>query len=351
MHPMDRNQPLELGVHAIPTTNLKKAWEDFIYFLPDLQKSKMTTAQTLPRIHALLIGQIPPLQIDENLMTEMVTNLVCVDRDVPLADPRIVPAVQRAIREAIAERGVMGVLGGQIESAKFNVNTELEIGLRSYGIRQIESGRPETIYAPVATPIYTPQGVRVYLGLTRGLADVYQVLCRTYDEAMRQRTLPGERIKAMAFFQGYGASALHPFVDANGRAFMGQFVHDINKLGVTTSEIPHLGELHEDQANNMFSSFGKIFLERFLRTNKIPLLTQEEARYVITTPNERSEYMRQLRDVLMRGIALGPYNQEPEIDQILNGGVELINIWLSKIGFLPSDIFENMRRRFKPVAQ
>lgn len=320
----------------IPSEGKKEGWDQFLAIMPDLLSQRLTTREVMPILHAATTSAVNLPEIPKGLQDIAALTLLIQGRDQQSIN-RVLEFVRDGIFSSEAAQA-----GHILPDTKAKVNIPRIGQLRQFGERSINNGPNKTIYAAHLKPfdVGEPEPM-IYSGLTEGLDEVFDELCAKFDELQEQyKDAPlHERLRVINYFQMWGASVIHPFCDANGRAFGAKLVFDLNRIGMPVTAIPSLGEINPELAENALALVGERFLMQFLMTNGLPLFTSEQAETIERSSFHWQRYTEHLRACILNGIRQGIYPQE-EYETFIGGGVFNIVLGLSKDGHMPRRIYE-----------
>lgn len=137
--------------------------------------------------------------------------------------PFLFDAFMASVPPAFAELVVLETLSGH---------------LRQFGKRSLNGGAWETVYAPHTCEfVNNITGASVwYVGLSKGLDEIYALLCDSFDAKMRAAKTQEDRLAALLEFNLVGVRLVHPFWDGNGRTFSAHSDLWLERLGIRLSE-------------------------------------------------------------------------------------------------------------------
>ncbi len=318
--------------HAIPSEPREAGWKKFMEEVPLLMGSGLNTQETTLRLHELVTHGIQLQEIPASLMyvATMTTLIQGRTQDV-------INKVDRAHVNGMVDV-TRAQLGEVLEDTRCHIDMPRIGKLRQAGVRSINNGPVHTVHMAHLTPMGKDS---IYFGLTEGLDKVFGELCARVDEIEKQIE-EGDmmsRIRLITYFQLWGAAIIHPFCDANGRAFMAKLVLDINKMGIPATKPLTLGELNPDLEDNALNLVSEAFHREFLKVNNIPLLTEFQAFTLIQNEQAYSMYMSMLKTAILQGVRDG-INFRGEYEQYFTSAVQAITLALSKDKHFPRGYYE-----------
>lgn len=326
----------EHAFNPIPSEPKAPGWDLFKKTLPALLQRNMPTQELMPLLQTLVTHGVtmPPFQ--QQFLEVAAASMLMRGRD-----QQTIESIFETIRNGIFS--VTKAENGQIlPDTTCKVKVERRGSLRQYGQRTVNNGTPETIYAAHHIPFGDGNGSdRYFYGLTEGLPEVFTELCERTDrlfEEYRNGTLD-EKLRVIAYFQVWGATIIHPFVDANGRAFNAKLIYDLHRMGMRIQEVPTLGEINSLLSENIFTINAGKFLECFTQTNGLPAFTAEQVAGIELDGRLQRSYNTYLKDRILQGIRQG-IHPEPRYEVFLSGMTFMLGLVLSREGHIAPNFYE-----------
>lgn len=327
------NESLEF--HMIPSEPTEPGWEAFQRALPTFLKNPRPTKRELKIIHRLVTTGIElpdiPTEIEFCSAVDIVVDIADISASTIFGMlPSGISDQDPEIVEVISER----------TGIDLKVFLPRRGALRQYGKVDLD-GNKKKVFAPHSKPIFDEESTYCFQGLSCELDNVYEELCDLYDQYLSEASTLSEQLRVISFFQFWGATALHPFWDANGRTFGAQTVIALNRIGFSVKSVPELGEIHPNLSKSVFGGIYADFLCYFLESRGLRLLTQDQVAQAKTYyPKWMKGYMQHMRDSLLQAARRGVSNSLYDDVFFLKSGERLLALWLSKEGFIDSDIWE-----------
>jgi len=304
--------------------------------LPELIDQDLPTSQTLPLIHTRIVDSIPLGSIPDGVRVDAERHLL---RKCGIAEVQdLVADSRRSMMMAFANR------------AKLDVSRSGD--LRQYGqIRPDAAAEWKPLFAPHFMSFDEAGPGGGYVGLSDGLDEMYQLICSRYDEikaTLMNNDNIDEKLRCLVYLQFWGAAVLHPFWDANGRAFNAQLVLGLNNLGFPVTNFPQLGEFSDLLSGNVVGAYGGQFLVAFLKNAGIGILNADDARRVYEDAAFHDQYMLRLREAMNDGVEIG-IDQMPHItmESCMQSAVFALKMYLSREGFISYDFYTENEQTFR----
>ena len=292
----------------VPSAEKAKSWDAYQQRREALVNSKLPTSLLLPQIHTMALSHYDlEIRLSERQLAIFEKELWFLDR--PDSDA-LVQALGQRVSERLEEiKGSkqddqVALLPVFREICGRNSRIELDVKipgeLRSYGKRSLNGGPFETVFASHNCNFTNDLGLSlgVYFGLSTGLDEVYELLCRRYDDMMGSAKTQDDRLVADAFLQLWGTRVLHPFWDGNGRNFGYHLAVRMEQEG---AKIPDFGYL--DGMVRRLTNPNDAFFKNVLRVAGLSLITEDKMHLMYYNPAFRADYMRKLASALREGIS------------------------------------------------
>lgn len=267
----------EMGYQIIPSHRGREGWNAFCKELEQGGRlyTKRDTREELMNIHDMmstpaLEGRSIPLEANQ----DMYKGLLILDRPDGEKIQAQVEERHGSIDNIFAE-GDVDKLNEVVESYVFfcRQNTQIKLDrkfsgkLRSYGKRKIDNGEWGAVYASNSFRFGYNTGFRshpdAHYTLTRGLDEVYNAMCDRYDKISREVKDGSldEILLCEAFLNLVGTAVLHPFWDANARAFAGHIGLTLYRHGIKLSNYETVKKMSTD-LSILHIMFTNLFLEK-----------------------------------------------------------------------------------------
>ena len=297
---------------VVPSHGKEEGWRAFQNARTALLNRDLPTADLLSRLHATAVSYYD-LRMPADIADHMHGNLLILDRPDGLELEKEVlgrlskdeetmnlpiPEFSEKLRQAY------------IDACTQNTGTKPEIkipgALRSYGSRSIGNGPWGAVYASHAQVFESPfselglQLPDAYYGLSMGLPEIWLLLCSTHQDLMSKARSLDERVLAEAFLQLWGTRVVHPFWDANGRAFGYHLATTLEREGIS---VPNYGVFTE-----IVGGLRKVndeFLKAVLAKGDLRFIQGDEHHLIELKPSLRLNYMTRLRQAMEAGISRG----------------------------------------------
>ena len=342
----------------ISSENKEEGWKNYLKYLPLFLQKNRPTSRALPLMHRLVTygAESPgrPEWLQREAMARVITDsnpFVKDKEDLEGAVHSINQYFDYIVRtkpEAIYTPQIINITSeaGSNFPMRFQVFMPFRGHVRQFGTRIIGRAKKEVIHAAHTKPLSTPRDGKeveeIYIGLSEGLGTVFKELCNRADELMTAALKDGtleDQLRAAVYFQMWGVSVVHPFVDANGRAFAAKLILDLNRMGYSVNKMPGLSEVSDRLNDNVLAWLGTAFLRQFLEQSDVPLMSPEDAPDLMGNPVALQKYMKSLKNAMERGIRQGIPTDGPLAD-LIHSGMFGLKLCLSRDGHIDRTFYD-----------
>lgn len=321
---------------AIPSSPTEPGLDNVLKNFPSLLKKPRGSLRELKLLHRLVTYKIQ-LPAYGDLEPEQVMQLLSRGR--PFAEMRSL-----TLKILTGEMNRENVKKGLIIRRVNATYTDLRRGhVRRLGRRTVDNGTRHKVFANFHKAFRMDDGSsRDYIGLTKDLEDVFRILCKRYDQMQSetQNASLDKKLRIMAFFQLWGAAVIHPFIDANGRAFGAKLALDLNRIGFPIRKIPELTEIHPS-LKHALSRGGESMVRAFFAHEGLQFLSEFEDANLILHQDQYERYMTKMKSGMKQGIVAGADENSPYY-RLYDTAAGIIKMCLSKEGFLKRQVYDQL---------
>jgi hypothetical protein len=314
---------VEAYLHAtgeiIPSYGKEEGWKRYVSSLDSLLVARRPASEELKELHRLMTGHLP---VPSAAQLPHKTQLYILDREDGEEKQKILNERAKPQFEALEGTDDFSEIHDYLmeitniyeelckEDTEIDYKPELIGSLRAYGTRRIKGGEPGTVFA---SHMCTFDGAGAfgaalaglpppaYYGLSTGLDMVYTALCDKYDQMAQEAGTDFQKaLLAESFLQVWGTRVLHPFWDANGRAFAAHLGLTLERHGI---EVREWGVARCITAD--LTALNDDFLHHVLGNAGLGLINMLDHYKIQLDHALRQEYMGRLKKELEQGIETG----------------------------------------------
>lgn len=326
----------QLAFRPIPSQPREPGWNKVLAVLPRIASLRRSTHRELRALHGVATAGVDLPDYPNEVLSSFISQLLTGGRSV-----EEIEQVSRAVRVMpLATFFGIGYGASILPDIRCTLSAPRRGFVRRCGFREILGKPRETVYSgfkkDVAIGDLDTGGKSIFLGLDVDVDEVFTAFCARFEQMMDASASLEDRLRCLSWAQLMGVSLVHPFFDANHRAFAAHLALELKRLNIDVQEPPVLPCYGEAFGRDLFEMPRLYFMSRFLSERQIPLFSDEALESLDRNPRARIDYMQRLKLALMDGIEAG-CDVSAETRPYLNSAWYFLALYLLEKNFLEDD--------------